>query len=56
MQTYGRVEAQLHALLTSAPDEGEWPASRPGRFTLEERTPAPSGYEAWWAAQPVWTL
>jgi hypothetical protein len=25
--------------LTSAPDEGEWSASRPGRFTPRERAP-----------------
>jgi hypothetical protein len=35
MQTYGGVELQLHALLTSTPDRGEGSASCYGRFTLE---------------------
>jgi len=34
----GGVEIQLHAFLTSALDGGEWSASRPGRFTSQERT------------------
>jgi hypothetical protein len=33
----GGVEVQLHALLTLAPDGGEFSASRPSRFTLRER-------------------
>jgi len=33
MKAYGRVEAQLHSLLTSALDEGKWLSSRPGSFT-----------------------
>jgi hypothetical protein len=32
MKTYGGVEVQLHAFLTSALDGGEWLASRPGRY------------------------
>jgi len=32
------LEVQLHLLLTSALDGGEWLTSRPGRFTAEERT------------------
>jgi hypothetical protein len=32
MKMYGRVEVQLHALLTSELDGGEWSASRYGRF------------------------
>jgi len=31
------VEVQLHAFLTLALVGGEWPASRSGRFTPEER-------------------
>jgi hypothetical protein len=31
------VEVQLHALLTSALDGGEWSLSRPDRFTPRER-------------------
>jgi hypothetical protein len=37
METYGVVEVQLHAFLTSALDESEWSASSPGRFTSAER-------------------
>jgi len=33
------VEVSLHALLTSELDGGEWPASRPGRFTRGDRAP-----------------
>jgi hypothetical protein len=31
------VYAQTHAFLTSVLDIGEWPASRPGRFTVKKR-------------------
>jgi len=34
-------------------DGGDWSASRPGRFTPEERTLVPIGYEAAWAPEPV---
>jgi hypothetical protein len=37
MKAYWGMEVQLHAFLTSALDEGEWSASRPGRFTPRER-------------------
>jgi hypothetical protein len=33
-----RRNISMHSL-TSALDEGEWPASHPGRFTSRERTP-----------------
>jgi len=33
MKTYGGVEIQLHAFLTSALDEGECSVSRPSPFT-----------------------
>jgi hypothetical protein len=36
MKAYGRVDVQIHVLLTSALVEGEWSASHPGRFTTEE--------------------
>jgi hypothetical protein len=39
------VEVQLHEFLTSGLDGDEWLASCPGRFTLEETTPVPNGYE-----------
>jgi hypothetical protein len=37
MKTYWGVEVQLHALLISALNGGEWSASRPNRFTPRER-------------------
>ena len=40
--------------LTSALDEGEWSAPRPGRFTLG-KDPVPTVQEAGWAPGPVWT-
>jgi len=43
MKTYGRVEVQLQALLTSSLDGILWSASRPGRFTPGERAPVPLG-------------
>jgi hypothetical protein len=39
MKTYGGVDEQLHAFLTSTLDEGKLSASRPGRFTPRERAP-----------------
>jgi hypothetical protein len=37
MKTYWGIGGQLHVFLTSALDGGEWPASRPSRFTPRER-------------------
>jgi hypothetical protein len=48
----GRVKIQFCSFLTSALEEGESLASYPGRFTAGER----HGWEAQWAAEPVWTL
>jgi hypothetical protein len=39
MKTYAGVEVQLHVLLTSALDGGQWSTSRPGCFTPGERSP-----------------
>jgi hypothetical protein len=39
MKVYGRVDVQIHILLTSALVKGEWSASYPGRFTPGERSP-----------------
>jgi hypothetical protein len=36
MKAYGGVDVQIHIFLTSALVEGEWSASRPGRFTPEK--------------------
>jgi hypothetical protein len=35
----GVVDVQIHVFLTSALVEGEWSASRPGRFATGERAP-----------------
>jgi hypothetical protein len=37
METYGRMNVQIHVFLAVALVGGEWSASRPGRFTLGER-------------------
>jgi hypothetical protein len=39
MKAYGVIDVQMHIFLTSALVGGEWSASRPGRFTSEERAP-----------------
>jgi hypothetical protein len=41
MKVYGGVDAEIHIFLISVLAGGEWSASRPGRFTLEERAPYP---------------
>jgi hypothetical protein len=46
MNTYGGVQVQLRAFLTSALDGGEWSASLPGHFALKERTLVPTEQEA----------
>jgi len=47
MKTYGGVELQLHAFLNFALDGGEWSASRPGRFTPEEKAPGTRWTAGW---------
>jgi hypothetical protein len=37
------VDLYIHIFLTSALAEGEWSASRPGRFTPEKEPPVPIG-------------
>jgi len=44
-----------NAFLPSALDGGEWPDSFPGRFTAGKRVPVPTGEEAGWIPEPVWT-
>jgi hypothetical protein len=39
MKAYGGVDVYMHIFLTSALAEGEWSASRPGRFNPGERVP-----------------
>jgi hypothetical protein len=47
MKTYGGVEVQLHALVTSAMDGDERLASHPGRFTPRERVPRTHWTRGW---------
>jgi hypothetical protein len=47
MEMYGGIEVQLHAILTSVLDGGEWSASRPGRFIRVERAPGTHSTGIW---------
>jgi hypothetical protein len=55
MKTYGGAAVHILVLFTWALDEGEWSASRPGRFILWEKLPALIAKEAGWAPEPLWT-
>jgi hypothetical protein len=41
------MDIQIHVFLTSALTGGEWSASRPGRFTLGEGSPASHWIGGW---------
>jgi hypothetical protein len=47
MKAYGGVDVKNHIFLTSALAEGEWSASRPGRFTPVERDPGTHWIGGW---------
>jgi hypothetical protein len=47
MKTYGGVDVYTDAFLTSALVQGEWSASRPGRFTPGERAPGTHWIGGW---------
>jgi hypothetical protein len=47
MKSYGGVDVWIHIFLTSAVTGGEWPASRPGRFTPGERAPGTHWIRGW---------
>jgi len=46
-KVYWGVELELRAFLTLVLDEGEWSASRPGRFTRRERAPGTHWLGGW---------
>jgi hypothetical protein len=53
-EKYGRTEVQLSTFLILAPEGGEWLASRPGRFILENAVPETNWTEDWWEPKLVW--
>jgi hypothetical protein len=56
MEAQGGRMYSSYSVTTSALDEGEWSASRPGRaLTPVKRHPVPIVQEAGWAPELVWT-
>jgi len=51
----GEVRYSSTHSLTLALDRGVWSVSCPSHFTHRERVPIPTGWEAAWAPEPVWT-
>jgi len=51
IQRYGGLEVELHKFLNSAPDGGDWSASRPVRFTPGEGHPVSTEWEDGWAPE-----
>jgi hypothetical protein len=52
----GHRRYSSYSFLTSAPEGGEWSASRPGRpLPPGKEPPVPIVQEAGWAPEPVWT-
>jgi hypothetical protein len=50
MKAYGGMYVHTQVFLTQALVGGEWSASRPSRFTRDERAlPLPIEYEVMWA-------
>jgi hypothetical protein len=47
MKAYGKVDVQFYIFLNSALAGGEWSASRPIRFTPDERAPGTHWIEGW---------
>jgi hypothetical protein len=53
---WGERKYSSYSFSTSALDEGEWSASRPGRALPPGKgPPVPIVQEAGWAPEPVWT-
>jgi hypothetical protein len=56
MEAQGGDGYSSYSFSTSALDGGEWSASRPGRALAPEKgPPVPTGQEAGWAPEPVWS-
>jgi hypothetical protein len=51
MKASGGVDVKIHIFLTSALAGGEWPASRLGHFTPEERAPGTHWIGGWMGTQ-----
>jgi hypothetical protein len=56
MKNYWGNGGIARTFLTSALDGIQWSASRSGLFTTKENPLVPTGQEAGWAPEPVWTL
>jgi hypothetical protein len=55
MKVYGGVDVYIRIFLTLALAGGEWSASCPSCFSPWKLPLVPSGYEAWWDPELVWT-
>jgi hypothetical protein len=47
MKTYREMDLYIHIFLNSALFGGQWPASRPGRFTPGKRAPGSHWVKGW---------
>jgi hypothetical protein len=54
MKAYGGVDVQIYVFLTSALVGGEWPASRPSRFTLRGKAPGTHWTGGWVGPRNGW--
>jgi hypothetical protein len=52
MKAYVGVDVLIHIFLTSTLAGGEWSASRPGRFTSDERAPGTHWIGSWVGPKP----
>jgi hypothetical protein len=56
MEAQGEGRYNSYSFTTSVLDGGEWSASHPGcALASEKGPPVPTGQEAGWAPEPVWT-
>jgi hypothetical protein len=57
MKTYGVVDVQIHVLLSSSLDTGEWAATHTlAALPPRKGLPLPTGYKNGWVLELVWTL